>query len=127
MVPAAMRRRRVRAMTTVAYVAMTMPGSLVNVRGVRAVPKCVPFCVDARLHVVEAREARYDPGWASTRDVILIEVLAEEATETVRDVADWTGLIQETLGIEGTEGEVDPRAFWTRLERAMHRIELNLN
>lgn len=122
--------RRVRAMmTTVAYVAMTrmfaMPGSSVNVRGVRAVPKCFPKCVDARLHVVEAREEWHDPGWASNRDVILIEALAEEATETVRDVADWTGLIEETLGIEGTEGEVDPRAFWTRLERAMHRIELN--
>jgi hypothetical protein len=122
-----MGRRRVRAWTKVAYVAIAMPGVSVSVRGVRAVPKCFPFCVDARLDVVEAREARYDPEWVSNRDVILIEALAEEVTETVRDVADWTGLIEETLGIEGTEGEVDPRAFWTRLERAMHRIELNLN
>lgn len=90
-------------------VAFAMPGVSVNVRGVRAVPKCFPDCVDARLDVVEAREGRHDPGWASNRDVILIEALAEEATEAVRDLADWTGLIEETLGTEGTEGVTDPR------------------
>lgn len=110
--------------------AFAMPGFSVNVRGARAVPKCFPDCVDARLDVVAAREGRHDPGWASNRDVILIEGIAEEATEAVRDFADWTGLVEETLGIEGTEGvtDPDPRAFWTRLERAMmNRIELNLN
>lgn len=117
------------AMMTAARVAMTrafaMPGFSVSVRGVRAVPKCFPDCVDARLDVVEAREARHDPGWTSNRDVILMEALAEEATEAVRDFADWTGLIEETLGNEGVEGVTDPREFWARLERAMNRIELN--
>ena len=113
--------------------AHAMPGVSVRVRGVRAVPKCFPDCVDARLDVVEAREGRHDPGWAAERDVILIEALAEEATEAVRDFADWTGLVRdfagegETFGIDGTEGETDPRVFWTRLESAMNRIELNLN